>query len=100
MYFESMKRTFKVVIDKEKHIGASFIAESAVAHINVIQDVIYAKPGVKPLKYDVYSPKGAKNLPWHYIIHGGGWTTNTEDITTLSAIVSYLWHLHRVYRHG
>jgi acetyl esterase len=80
MYFESMKPTFKVVIDKEKHIGASFIEESAVAHINVTQDVIYAKPGVKALKYDVYSPKGAKNLPCIIIIHGGGWTTNTEDI--------------------
>ncbi|MGC1389854.1 MAG: alpha/beta hydrolase [Bacteroidales bacterium] len=80
MYFESMKPVFKIVIDKEKHIGASFIEESAVAHINVTQDVIYAKPGVKPLKYDVYSPKGAKNLPCIIIIHGGGWTTNTEDI--------------------
>jgi acetyl esterase len=80
MYFESMKPVFKVVIDKEKHIGASFIEESAVAHINVTQDIIYAKPGVKPLKYDVYSPKGAKNLPCIIIIHGGGWTTNTEDI--------------------
>ena len=80
MYFESMKPVFKVVIDKEKHIGASFIDETAIAHINVTQDVIYAKPGVKPLKYDVYSPKGAKNLPCIIIIHGGGWTTNTEDI--------------------
>jgi acetyl esterase len=80
MYFESMKQVFKVMIDKEKHIGASFIEESAIAHINVTQDVIYAKPGVKPLKYDVYSPKGAKNLPCIIIIHGGGWTTNTEDI--------------------
>ncbi|MGD0756679.1 MAG: alpha/beta hydrolase [Bacteroidales bacterium] len=80
MYFESMTPEYKVKIDHEKHIGASFIEESAVAHINVTQDVIYAKPGVKPLKYDVYSPKGAKNLPCIIIIHGGGWTTNTEDI--------------------
>ena len=42
--------------------------------------LVYAKPGVKPLKYDVFSPKGAKNLPCIIIIHGGGWTTNTEDI--------------------
>ena len=80
MYFESMTPTWKVIIDHEKHLGASFIEESAVAHINVTQNVIYAKPGVKPLKYDVYSPKGAKNLPCIIIIHGGGWTTNTEDI--------------------
>ena len=80
MYFESMNPMYKVTIDKEKHIGASFIEKSAVADINVTQDIIYAKPGVKPLKYDVYSPKGAKNLPCIVIIHGGGWTTNTEDI--------------------
>lgn len=80
MYFESMTPTFKVTINHEKHIGASFIEKSAVDHINVTQDVVYAKPGVKSLKYDVYSPKGARNLPCIIIIHGGGWTTNTEDI--------------------
>ncbi len=80
MYFESMTPVYKVKIDHEKHIGASFIEESVVSNINVTQDVVYAKPGVKTLKYDVYSPKGAKNLPCIIIIHGGGWTTNTEDI--------------------
>ena len=80
MYYESMTPTFKVIIDHEKHLGASFIEKSVIADINVTQDVIYAKPGVKSLKYDVYSPKGAKNLPCIVIIHGGGWTTNTEDI--------------------
>jgi len=35
---------------------------------------------VKPLKYDVYAPKGARNLPVIVIIHGGGWTANDEDI--------------------
>jgi acetyl esterase/lipase len=71
---------FKVTIDQEKHIGASFIAKSEVDHVNVISDVVYAKPGVKTLKYDVYSPKGAKNLPIIVIIHGGGWSSNNEDI--------------------
>jgi acetyl esterase len=80
MFFESMTPVFKVTIDQEKHIGASFIEKSAVDHINVTQDIVYAKPGVKTLKYDVYSPKGAKNLPCIVIIHGGGWTSNTEDI--------------------
>ena len=44
------------------------------------QDLVYAQPGVKKLKYDVYSPVGAKNLPCIVIIHGGGWIFNTEDI--------------------
>jgi acetyl esterase len=80
MYFESMAPVFKVKIDKEKHLGASFIKASEVEGITVTQDVVYAKPGVKTLKYDVYSPKNARNLPCIIIIHGGGWTTNTEDI--------------------
>ncbi len=80
MYHESMASPFEVVIDQDKHIGASFIEASAVDHIDVTQDIVYAKPGVKTLKYDVYSPKGAENLPCLVIIHGGGWSSNTEDI--------------------
>jgi len=80
MYHESMSAPFEVIIDQEKHIGASFIEKSEVAHINVIHDVVYAQPGKKTLKYDVFSPKGAKNLPIIVIIHGGGWVSNTEDV--------------------
>ena len=80
MYHEGMTAEFVVTIDRDKRIGASFIEEAAVSHINVTHDVIFAKPGVKPLKYDVYSPKGARNLPVIVIVHGGGWVANTEDI--------------------
>jgi acetyl esterase len=80
MYYESMASPFKVTIDQDKHIGASFIKASELEGFEVIQDVVYAKPGVKTLKYDVFSPNGAKNLPCIVIIHGGGWSTNTEDI--------------------
>ena len=80
MYHESMTATFRVTVDQEKHIGASFIEKSAVEHMDLIMDVVYAKPGVKTLKYDVFTPKGAKNLPIIVIIHGGGWASNTEDI--------------------
>jgi acetyl esterase len=80
MYHESMSSPFKVTIDQEKHVGASFIESSQVAYLNVVHDVVYAKPGVKALKYDVYSPKRAKNLPCIVIIHGGGWAANDEDI--------------------
>ncbi|MDP4222658.1 MAG: alpha/beta hydrolase [Bacteroidota bacterium] len=80
MYTEFMTSPFKVTIDRDKHIGVSFIEKSEVDHVNVTQDVVYAKPGVKTLRYDVYSPKGAKNLPCIIIIHGGGWISNTEDI--------------------
>ena len=80
MYYESMTPSFNVTIKKDLHIGASFIEKSAVAHIDVKQDIVYAKPGVKPLKYDVFTPKGAKNLPIIVIIHGGGWVSNDENI--------------------
>ena len=75
-----MASEFKVTIDRDKRIGASFIDASAVAHLNVTHDVVFAKPGKKPLKYDVYSPKGAKNLPIIVVVHGGGWVANDEDI--------------------
>jgi acetyl esterase/lipase len=80
MYHEGMTRELKVTIDQNKRIGASFIEEAAVNHLNVTNDVVYAKPGVKTLKYDVYSPKGARNLPIIVIVHGGGWNANDEDI--------------------
>ena len=32
------------------------------------------------MKYDVFIPEGAKNLPGVVIIHGGGWSSNCEDI--------------------
>jgi acetyl esterase/lipase len=80
MYHEGTARVFTVTLAQDTRIGASFIEESAVSHIDVTNDVVYAKPGVKPLKYDVYSPKGARNLPIIVIVHGGGWNANDEDI--------------------
>lgn len=81
MFHESMTPTFQVQVNQDMHIGVSFIEKSAVAHVDVKQDIVYAKPGVKPLKYDVFTPKGAKApLPIVVIIHGGGWETNDENI--------------------
>jgi acetyl esterase len=80
MFYESMTPSFEVTVDRDKSIGASFIEDKALEGFTVKQDVIYAQPGVKKLKYDVFSPKGAKNLPIIVIIHGGGWVSNTEDI--------------------
>ncbi|MBB3206210.1 acetyl esterase/lipase [Rhodopirellula rubra] len=80
MYHESLTDEFKFTIDQEKHIGASFIEADAVAHFDLRHNIVYAIPGKKELKYDVYSPKGAKDLPIVVIIHGGGWSSNDEDI--------------------
>src|SRR5215472_2013775 len=80
MYHEGMTRDWKITIDQDKRIGASFIEEAEVKDLVVTNDVVFAKPGVKPLKYDVFAPKGARNLPVIVIVHGGGWTANDEDI--------------------
>lgn len=80
MYHEFPSSPYRITIESDRRIGASFIEESEVDHIKVTNNVVYARPGVKELKYDVYSPVGAKNLPCIIIIHGGGWTTNDEDV--------------------
>lgn len=70
----------KIVVDKDMAIGATFFDESLTKNIKITRDVVYAKPGKKALKYDVFSPKNAKNLPIIVIIHGGGWSSNNEDV--------------------
>lgn len=80
MYYESMTPEFTVKVDKDMNIGVAFVEKEVEENLSVVQDVIYAKPGVKPLKYDVYSPKNKQNLPCIIVIHGGGWSSNTEEV--------------------
>ncbi len=80
MFHEAPNPENKISIDQDKQVGASFVEESAVKNLVVTNNVVFAKPGVKPLKYDVYSPKGARGLPVIVIIHGGGWNANDEDV--------------------
>jgi len=80
LYIESTVSPFEVKVNKDQRVGASFIKKTELDGFRVIQDVVYAKPGVKPLKYDVYSPNGARDLPCIVIIHGGGWSANNEDV--------------------
>jgi acetyl esterase/lipase len=80
MFYESMTPTFQVTVNHDESIGASFIPQAALGGFTVRHDVVYAQPGVKKLKYDVFSPNGAKNLPIIVIIHGGGWVSNTKDV--------------------
>jgi acetyl esterase/lipase len=80
MYSESPARDMRVTIDRDKRVGASFIETAALSHVSVTHDVVYAKPGVKPLKYDVFTPNNARNLPLIVIVHGGGWNANDENI--------------------
>jgi acetyl esterase len=78
--YESFSSPMKIIVNKDMSVGATFVEKSLVENLNITHDVVYAKPGIKALKYDVYSPKGAKALPCVIIIHGGGWSSNNEDI--------------------
>lgn len=80
-YKESMTPEFQVKVEENiMSLGASIMEEWRLDGHKLVSDVVYAQPGVKPLKYDVYIPDGAKNLPGIVIIHGGGWNSNNEDI--------------------
>ncbi len=80
MYHESLTSEFEIAFDRDKHVGASFIESEEVAHVSAKYNIVYAQPGKKPLKYDVYTPTGARDLPIIVIVHGGGWATNDEDV--------------------
>ncbi len=67
--------------DLDKYvIGAGFVAEDTWGELQENLNVVYATPGSKSLKYDVYAPPGASDLPIIIIVHGGGWSVNNEDI--------------------
>ena len=85
MYHESLVPEFELTVDRDMHVGASFIETAAVSSITMKHNVVYAKPGKKPLKYDVYMPTSrdaarGELRPIIVIIHGGGWSSNDEDI--------------------
>src|SRR3954463_8105994 len=54
----------------------AFVAEARAQDIQ--RDVPYADPAHERQGLDVYSPKGAKNLPVVFWIHGGGWETGDK----------------------
>lgn len=79
-YKEFMQPEATVNLNSDMRLGASFIRSEDLEGFSVIQNIQYAKPGKKPLKYDIYTPYGADKLPLLIIIHGGGWSSNNEDI--------------------
>ncbi len=54
----------------------AFMAEARAQ--NVKRDIPYADPAHERQVLDVYSPKGAKDLPVVFWIHGGGWQTGDK----------------------
>jgi arylformamidase len=56
------------------------VAESGFGQ-DVRRDVRYADPAHERQVLDIYAPKGAKNLPVVFWIHGGGWQAgNKSDV--------------------
>lgn len=47
------------------------------------RDIPYAQPMAERQVLDIYSPKGAKNLPVVFWIHGGGWQTGDKSSVQL-----------------
>ena len=79
-YFESSEEKFSFPLSSDMTIGAFFIEKSLLKDVSVQNNIVYAQPGVKALKYDLFSPSGARDLPLFIIVHGGGWTSNCEDV--------------------
>ena len=79
-YDEYFTPEFEVTVNTTCSVGASFVEPERLQGYKCIQDIVYAKPGVKTLKYDAFIPDGAKKLPGVVIIHGGGWRMNCEDV--------------------
>lgn len=80
-YRESQTPVHSFVLDQDVSVGALFLPEEELSGFRAIHNIVYAQPGAKPLKYDVFMPEsGAEKLPIVVIIHGGGWRANSEDI--------------------
>lgn len=80
MHHETMAGAFDLVVDQPKRVGGTFIPAYEVAGTTVIEDVVYARPGRKELKYTVHIPARARGLPILVILHGGAWLSNTKEI--------------------
>ncbi len=80
MYYEHGLPEWKITVDKTERLGASFIESKSLQGITTKNDILFAQPGVKKLRYNVYSPDGATNLPCVIIIHGGGWAVNDQYV--------------------
>src|SRR5690606_37737539 len=52
--YESFSSPMEITVGKDMLVGATFVEASLVKDIHVTHDVVFAQPGVKPLKYDAY----------------------------------------------
>ncbi len=57
----------------------AFVLLSKAQAQDIKRDILYADPANERQTLDVYSPRGAKNLPVVFWIHGGGWETGDKS---------------------
>lgn len=77
-------------MDADKSIDGVFRTRNGYT---VDENIEYAKPGEKSLKMDIYTPDtGKASYPVVMIIHGGGWSSNSEDImNAMSQMIATYW---------
>jgi acetyl esterase/lipase len=63
--------------------------------VEVRRDIVFATPGGKPLKLDVYRARGAQGAaPTLLFVHGGGWVVgskNAQGLMTVNHMASCGW---------
>ncbi len=60
--------------------SAFFAYHTDTSGITIIRDVVYVPGSTNPKhKLDLYLPKGAKNYPLVYFVHGGNWNSGDKN---------------------
>src|SRR5688500_9667900 len=47
--YEHFSSPVKITVDRDMSVGATFVDKSLVENLDIRHDVVYAKPGIKPL---------------------------------------------------
>ncbi|HEX4196519.1 MAG TPA: alpha/beta hydrolase [Caulobacteraceae bacterium] len=48
--------------------------------VDIERDVVFHDAGGRPLKLDIYQPRGARNGAAVLLLHGGGWSRGSKDM--------------------
>lgn len=83
-FTEYFTEDFEVTVTAPGTVGVSCVEPEVLSGYTCKRDIEYARPGVKPLRYDAFIPDntfgGMEKLPGIVIIHGGGWRMNCQGV--------------------
>jgi acetyl esterase/lipase len=71
------------VAQKDRSFRKTLAEQEDKAGLDVKRNIPYAEPAHERQVLDIYSPKGAKDLPVVFWIHGGGWQTGDKTSVQL-----------------